>query len=95
MGGAVGAMVGLAEGAVVSTALGLAVGPTVGAALGFLVLVGLALLGTLVGSADTVGAEVGLLLGWAEGCEVGAWTVGDRVGTAVGGTVCDWLVLLY
>ncbi len=49
--------------------------------------VGPAVLGTLVGCADTVGTAVGLLEGCAEGCEVGACTVGAKVGTLVGSVV--------
>ena len=61
----------------------------VGAAVGLCVLVGVAELGWLVGRADTDGAAVGLLLGWAEGalegCDDGGvdgMAVGRRVGPA-------------
>jgi hypothetical protein len=60
-------------------------------------LVGPVVLGRLVGCADTVGAEVGLLLGWPvgepDGCEVGGAEgrgvgadcgAGDSVGAKVG-----------
>ena len=46
-------------------------------------LVGVAELGWLVGRADTVGAAVGLLLGWAEGALEG-WEDGFTLGAVVG-----------
>jgi len=62
-----GFTVGHNEGRAVGAWLGFPVGVSVGAAVGLCVLVGLAELGWLVGRADTDGAAVGLLLGWAEG----------------------------
>jgi hypothetical protein len=82
----------------VSTTLGFADGEIDGTKVGLLVLVGPAVLGTLVGCADTVGAEVGLLLGCDEGCEVGDTNVGVTEGTSegmkvvgltVGGCMCN------
>ncbi len=84
VGSTVGAVVGLTDGEIVGTALGVTVGTVDGTTVGLLELVGPAVLGILVGCADTVGAEVGLLLGWAEGCELGAFTVCSTVGTTVG-----------
>ena len=63
MGLLVGAAVSLIVGTMVGIVLGTALDFTVGVTVGRCVFVGLAVLGTLVGCADTVGSDVGLLLG--------------------------------